>query len=223
MCAAPLLTERLTDAFDMARSVHNGHSIKGTNLPYLVHILDVCSIAMRHGADEDQAIAALLHDVVEDGGGAPKLEEIGMRFGDRVAGIVLACSDSLEVDPTAKSDWWTRKISYVDHLREASPEVALVSAADKLSNLRATLAGYEATGDSIFARFRTGRMGTLWYYRRLAEILPSRLPPTDLATRLGTSLQETLTELYDAIGPDAEADWVEALAEERARRQEGTA
>ncbi len=223
MCAAPLLTERLTGAFDMARSVHNGRSIKGTDLPYLVHILDVCSIAMRHGADEDEAIAALLHDVVEDGGGAPVLVEITSRFGDRVAGIVRACSDSLEVDPAAKPDWWTRKLDYIDQLRDASPEVALVSAADKLSNLRSILAEYEAIGDGVFARFRSGRMGTLWYYRRIAEIVPSRLPPTDLATRLGASLQETLTELLEVIGPEAEDDWIESLAKERNRRHSGRA
>jgi (p)ppGpp synthase/HD superfamily hydrolase len=107
-------------------------------LPYLLHLLDVCSIALRHGADEDLAIAALLHDVVEDGGGAPMLDEIRDQFDDRVGDIVLACSDSLEVDP-AKPDWWQRKIQYTDHAE---------------------------FGDVLFERFKTGRVGTLWYYRR---------------------------------------------------------
>jgi GTP pyrophosphokinase len=215
---APLLTHRLTGAFDLARDVHNGDAIKGNSLPYLLHVLDVCSIALRHGADEDQAIAALLHDVVEDGGGAPMLDEIRERFGDRVADIVLACSDSLEVDRANKLDWWVRKIGYIDHLRVATGDVALVSGADKLSNARSIVADHATQGDAVFANFKTGRVGTLWYYRRIAQILPSRLPETDLARRLGTSLQRAVRELVEAVGPAATTDWHEAIAEEQAHR-----
>ena len=214
----PLLTHRLTSAFDLAREVHNGDPIKGTTMPYLLHLLDVCSIALRHGADEDQAIAALLHDVVEDGGGAPMLDSIRQRFGDRVADIVLACSDSLEVDRANKPDWWIRKIAYIDHLRVTSSDAALVSGADKLSNARSIVADYETQGDAVFSNFKTGRVGTLWYYRRIAEILPGRLPDTERAQRLGALLQDTVHDLVQSVGPAAATDWHEAIAEEQAHR-----
>ena len=218
MADIPVLTQRLTDAFDMARDVHNGDGIKGTHLPYLLHVLDVCSVALRHGADEDQAIAALLHDVVEDGGGAPVLDEIRQRFGDRVAEIVLACSDSQEADPANKPDWWVRKIRYIDHLHTMSSDAALVSGADKLSNVRSIVADYETHGEDFFSVFKTGRVGTLWYYRRIAEILPSRLADTEAAQRIGDLLQSTVSELVEAVGPAAATDWRNGRAEEQAHR-----
>lgn len=218
---------RLTDAADLARRVHADQTIKGTTLPYLAHLFDVCAIALRHGADEDQAIAALLHDAVEDGGGEPMLHQIRTTFGDRVADIVLACSDSLEVDPTAKPDWWTRKIAYLDHLAEATIDTALVSGADKLANVRSLLVEYRRGGDEIFAKFRTGRAGTLWYYRRIAELLPSRLrEASDHPTLddLGRELATSVDALLAAIGPDTvAADWELALAEERRTRAGNTA
>ena len=218
MADAPILTKRLSDAFDMAREVHNGDSIKGSNLPYLLHLLDVCSIALRHGADEDLAIAALLHDVVEDGGGAPMLDEIRDQFDDRVGDIVFACSDSLEVDPAKKPDWWQRKIQYTDHLRVASTDVALVSGADKLSNVRSIVADHAEIGDALFERFKTGRVGTLWYYRRIAQILPSRLSDAEGAQRLGASLCSVVSELLEAVGDGGADDWHIALEIEEKER-----
>jgi (p)ppGpp synthase/HD superfamily hydrolase len=218
MAEAPILTKRLSDAFDMAREVHNGNSIKGTDLPYLLHLLDVSSIALRHGADEDLAIAALLHDVVEDGGGAPMLDKIRDQFDDRVADIVLACSDSLEVDPARKPDWWQRKIQYVDHLRVASTDVALVSGADKLSNARSIVADHAELGETVFELFKTGRVGTLWYYRRLAQILPTRLSDAEGAQRLGASLRGVVSELLEAVGDGAADDWHVALETEEKKR-----
>jgi len=219
----PMLTERLTAAFDMARTAHDGDTIKGSNLPYLLHLLDVCSIALRHGADEDQAIASLLHDVVEDGGGAPMLDEIRHAFGDRVADIVLACSDSVEVDRTQKADWWARKIPYLDHLEVATTDVALVSGADKLSNARSIVDDLAHHGDGVFERFKTKRAGTLWYYRRIAAILPDRLPPGEGPERLGAALRATVDELIAAVG-DAEAakDWSQALAREQQERADAS-
>ena len=217
--AVPDLSPRLTAAFDMARRVHSEDSIKGTDVPYLVHLLDVASILLRHSGDEDQAIAAFLHDVVEDGGGEPMLAEIRDEFGERVGDIVLSCSDSLEVDPTAKLPWWTRKIAYIDHLHVATHDVAMVSAADKLSNARSIVADFEAHGDAVWENFKTGRMGTLWYYRRIADILPSRLPDADRPQRLGTTLTSTVHELVEAVGASAAAsDWHDAVAEETTHR-----
>jgi (p)ppGpp synthase/HD superfamily hydrolase len=216
------LSPRLTEAFDMAREAHNGGSIKGTELPYLLHVLDVCSIALRHGADEDQAIAALLHDAVEDGGGAPKLAEIRVTFGDRVGDIVEACSDSLEVDPTKKAEWWLRKIRYIDHLAVATEDTALVSGADKLSNVRSLIADHAVLGDASFEKFRTGRAGTVWYYCRMVEVLPARLPATDRAQSLGVLLQTAVHELVTAVGEPAADDWREATAQEQCQRSKMT-
>jgi hypothetical protein len=245
--AVPDLSPRLTAAFDMARRVHSEDSIKGTDVPYLVHLLDVASILLRHSGDEDQAIAAFLQDVVEDGGGEPMLAEIRDEFGERVGDIVLSCSDSLEVDPTAKLPWWTRKIAYIDHLHVATHDVAMVSAADKLSNARSIVADFEAHGDAVWENFKTGRMGTLWYHRRIADILPSRLPDADRPQRLGTTLtctvhgarctvhgarctvhgarctvhgaRCTVHELVEAVGASAAAsDWHDAVAEETTHR-----
>lgn len=204
----------MTAAFDMARRSHNETTIKGTNLPYLLHLLDVSAIALRHGADEDQATAALLHDAVEDGGGAQVAGEIRAEFGDRVADIVLGCSDSVVADASSKPPWWQRKVQYIDHLADASPDVAFVSAADKLSNVRSILTDLDRHGDDLWSRFKTGRAGTLWYYRTLARVLPGQLPETDGAERLGHALVESVSQLIDAVGTEAAtADWQQATAE----------
>jgi (p)ppGpp synthase/HD superfamily hydrolase len=217
---APHLSGRMTAAFEMARDVHNGQSLKETDLPYLLHLLDTCSIALRHGADEDQAIAALLHDAVEDGGGEAKADEIGAAFGERVKQIVLDCSDSLVEDPEDKKPWWDRKIQYVDHMHVASQDTAMVSAADKLSNARSIVAGVAEHGDEFWTRFKTGRVGSLWYYRRIAEVLPSRLPDTDRAQRLGRSLQDVVATMIELVGVDqAKVDWHAAIGEEQRVRE----
>lgn len=209
------LTERMTAAFDMARDVHADQTLKGTDLPYLLHLLDACSIALRHGADEDQAIAALLHDVVEDGGGQAMLDDIEDRFGERVRQIVYDCSDSLVADPTDKPPWWQRKIQYLDHLRTASHDTALVTGADKLSNARSLVVDVGEHGDTFWERFTAGRPGSLWYYRRIVEILPARLPETDLASRLAASLRREVDCLLEIVGHDqADHDWKLALASE---------
>jgi (p)ppGpp synthase/HD superfamily hydrolase len=123
---------------------------------------------LQHGGNEDEAIAALLHDAVEDQGGRPTLEEIRRRFGDNVAQIVEACSDT-DVQP--KPPWRPRKEAALAHLAHATPSVRLVKAADKLDNCRSLLAGFRLHGEAISKHFRGGRDGTLWYYRTGVEIL----------------------------------------------------
>jgi GTP pyrophosphokinase len=126
--------------------------------------MGVASLALEFGGDEDMAIAALLHDVVEDCGGAPMLKEVKRRFGSRVAKIVNGCTDSYG-EP--KPPWRERKETYIRHLKSADAETRLVSAADKLNNVRSILSDYREIGESIWARFNGGRDGTLWYYRAL--------------------------------------------------------
>src|SRR5258708_35819697 len=135
--------------------------------------MGVASLVLEAGGDEDLAIAALLHDVVEDCGGAPMLKEVRRRFGVRVAKVVDGCTDA-DTDP--KPPWWERKELYIRHLRRADADTRLVSAADKLNNVRSILADYRQVGESVWSRFNGGREGTLWYYRTLREEFLRRKP-----------------------------------------------
>ncbi|HEX6162974.1 MAG TPA: HD domain-containing protein [Vicinamibacterales bacterium] len=167
-------TERFASAMAYAYQVHANQRRKGTGIPYLAHILGVTAIAMEYGADEDQAIAALLHDAAEDGGGEATLAEIRARFGDAVADIVLGCSDSLVEDPEDKLPWQERKENYLAHLENASQSVCFVSAADKLHNVRSIIRDYHEHGEEIWNRFQGRRDGTLWYYETVADTLIRR-------------------------------------------------
>lgn len=163
-----MLSERFAEALAFAFQLHAGQLRKGTSIPYVAHLLGVVSLVLEQGADEDTAIAALLHDAVEDAGGAATREEIRRRFGPRVAEIVVSCTDA-ETSP--KPAWRERKEAYIAHIREASPAARLVSAADKLHNARAILSDYRAIGEALWHRFNGGKEGTLWYYRALVTAL----------------------------------------------------
>ena len=160
------LGPRLRRAFLFAADKHAGQARKASTIPYIAHLMGVASLVLEFGGDEDMAIAALLHDVVEDCGGAPMLAQVRRRFGNRVAKIVAGCTDS---DTTPKPAWRERKESYIRHLKDADAETRLVSAADKLNNVRSILTDYRDVGEAIWARFHGGRDGTLWYYRTLLE------------------------------------------------------
>jgi (p)ppGpp synthase/HD superfamily hydrolase len=129
--------------------------------------MGVASLVLEAGGDEDLAIAALLHDVVEDCGGAPMLKEVRRRFGSRVAKVVDGCTDA---DTYPKPPWRDRKEKYIRHLKTADADTRLVSAADKLNNVRSILSDYRAIGESVWSRFNGGREGTLWYYRTLLDV-----------------------------------------------------
>ncbi len=158
--------ERLEEALLYATRLHRDQTRKGTEVPYVTHLLAVAAIVGENGGTEDEVVAALLHDAPEDRGGKECLEEIRARFGDDVAEIVDGCTDTYE-DP--KPEWRPRKEAYVAHVAEASPSVRLVSAADKLHNARSILADLRALGDELWDRFTGGKEGTLWYYRALVE------------------------------------------------------
>jgi (p)ppGpp synthase/HD superfamily hydrolase len=160
------LGPRFLKGFLFAAEKHAGQTRKTTTVPYIAHLMGVASLVLEFGGDEDMAIAALLHDVVEDCGGAPMLKEVRRRFGSRVAKIVEGCTDS-DIDP--KPPWRGRKETYLRHLKSADAETRLVSAADKLNNARSILSDYREVGESIWARFNGGREGTLWYYRALVQ------------------------------------------------------
>jgi len=164
--AGVMLGERFDEAMQYASRLHQRQRRKGTAVPYLAHLMSVAALVLEHGGDEDMAVAALLHDAVEDQGGKPVLGEIRRRFGERVAGIVAGCTDA---DTLPKPPWRQRKEEYIAHVRHAPADVSLVSAADKLHNARTVLADYRRHGEALWGRFQGGREGTLWYYRALVE------------------------------------------------------
>lgn len=176
---------RFAEAVAWAVSLHAGQVRKGTGIPYVAHVLAVATIALEHGADEDVAIAAVLHDAVEDCGGERTRELIAARFGGRVARIVDGCTDATE---TPKPPWAARKATYLDHLPGAPAEVLLVSASDKLHNARSILVDFRAVGDALWSRFKGGREGTLWYYRSLVTAYEQAgaVPPALLAEIVDT-------------------------------------
>ncbi|MBD2743441.1 HD domain-containing protein [Coleofasciculus sp. FACHB-1120] len=161
-----ILSQRFIDALTFATTLHANQIRKGSGVPYISHLLGVTSIALEHGANEDEAIAALLHDAIEDQGGAATREEIRRRFGDTVTEIVNGCTDA---DTTPKPPWQQRKEAYLAHIPTASTSVRLVSAADKLHNARSILTDYHIVGEAVWERFQAGKQGTLWYYRSLVD------------------------------------------------------
>jgi (p)ppGpp synthase/HD superfamily hydrolase len=176
-----LLTSRFRDALWFAAFLHAGQWRKGTDIPYVAHLLAVSSLVLENGGSEDAAIAGLLHDAVEDQGGERVLEQIASRFGAPVAAIVEACSDTKE---NPKPPWRERKERYIEHLAPVTSETLLVSLADKLHNARAILADYRKLGESLWERFQGGRDGTLWYYGTLVGAFTERGEHADLVDEL---------------------------------------
>jgi (p)ppGpp synthase/HD superfamily hydrolase len=180
MSNATVLTDRFDRALIYATHVHGGQIRKGTSTPYIAHLLAVAATVLEYGGDEDIAIAALLHDSVEDQGGKARLEDVRNRFGQRVARIVEACSDSLADTGRGerKAHWQERKEAYLAHLREADEDILRVSLADKVHNARAILRDLRKSdvGDKVWARFSQPKDRTLWYYRSLANTFRKMLP-----------------------------------------------
>ena len=164
--ASRLLGARFDRAFLFASDKHARQTRKASTIPYVAHLIGVASLVLEAGGDEDMAIAALLHDVVEDCGGHKMLKEVRRRFGARVAKIVDGCTDAYVLP---KPPWQERKENYIAHLKKADAETRLVSAADKLNNVRSILSDYREIGEFVWSRFSGGREGTLWYYRTLRD------------------------------------------------------
>jgi GTP pyrophosphokinase len=160
------LTDRFEKALVFAAQRHAKQKRKGTGVPYVSHLLAVCALVLEQGGSEDEAIAALLHDAVEDR--AATLDEIHDRFGDRVAGIVSGCSDT---DEYPKPPWKARKAAYIEHVKVAGASEQLVSAADKLHNARSILCDYRREGERVWDRFNADKQQTLWYYEALVRAL----------------------------------------------------
>lgn len=198
-----MLTRRFTEAVEYARAHHEADVRKSTTIPYLSHLLAVSALVIENGGSEPQAIAALLHDVVEDGGGEAALAEIADRFGSDIAAIVAGCSDTTAA---VKEDWQVRKDRYLEHLELAGPDVLLVSASDKVHNAASILADLREHGDQTWARFNRGPQHQLWYYGALRDVFLRRLPG-----RLADELDRTVRDINRLTDPD---DRIEGLGHE---------
>ena len=179
-----ILSDRFDDALVYASRLHREQTRKGSGIPYVSHLLAVCSLVIEHGGSEDQAIAALLHDAAEDQGGEPRLNEIRARYGAAVADIVADCTDAW-TDP--KPDWRPRKEAYLAALASKPATSLLVSLADKTHNAGAILGDYRLLGDGLWDRFNGGRDGTIWYYRSLSAVFDKAMPGA-LAERLSRTV-----------------------------------
>jgi (p)ppGpp synthase/HD superfamily hydrolase len=184
------LTWRFDTALQFASGLHHQQTRKGTHIPYIAHLMSVCALIIEAGGDEDQTIAGLLHDAVEDQGGRSTLDTIRHMFGDRVASIVESCSDSTATDPTEKPPWRERKVKYLEHLRTGSGDALMVSAADKLHNARAILSDYRELGESLWTRFNAPKKDQLWYYDELVKTLQKTAAPKELVAELARVVEE---------------------------------
>jgi len=199
------LGERFEKALIYAFNTHLLHLRKGTDTPYYSHLLATCALVLENEGDEDGAIAALLHDVVEDHGGQPRLNDVRRRFGDRVGKIVEGLSDSLEEDPANKRPWRPRKEEYLEHLAaESDRSVLLVSAADKAHNVRTILADLDRVGEEVWRRFEPGRENPAqgrkevgWYYRELLAIYVGKVPDALL-----NDLRRTVDTIWPPTGEE---------------------
>lgn len=169
----PRLGDRFAEALSYAARLHATQTRKAKDTPYIAHLLGVASLAIDGGADEDEAIAAVLHDAVEDQGGEPTRAEIERRFGARVAELVVALSDSLvdTSDGSKKEPWQVRKDRYIEHLRHADRSVRLLAACDKLHNLRELVEDHRRLGDDVWSHFSAGPEKQLWFYRTVVGVL----------------------------------------------------
>ncbi len=183
------MTPRYTRAIHFAAMIHEGQERKGTAIPYIVHPVAVAALVAEYNGDEDQQIAALLHDVLEDSGPhhGPEIQRL---FGSRVLAIVEACTDGVPDASGKKPPWKTRKQEYLVHLAIASDDVLLVSGCDKLSNAQAILSDLEKIGHAVFDRFTAKREETIWYYQELSRIFSERKTPIESALRETVSKME---------------------------------
>jgi (p)ppGpp synthase/HD superfamily hydrolase len=206
MGAGPL-SERFDEALAYAAAHHRRQLRKGSRVPYMSHLMSVSALVLEHGGSEDQAIAALLHDAVEDapaGEGPTVLKEIRERFGEPVAEIVEACSDSLNETDAGKAPWAERKRAYTDGLRDPgkkSDEALLVTAADKIHNGSCIAADLRTYGSGFWSTFNACEHELLWYYTSVEAAVAERLPGSAIAG----ALRRTVDELLAAAGVDRSA------------------
>ena len=193
------MTPRYNDALALAARAHLGQSRKGTAIPYIVHPVGVAGLVALYGGDEDQQIAALLHDVLEDGG-PEYAAEIASHFGERVLRIVQGCTDALPDALGKKPDWKTRKQAYLAYLADTDADTLLVSCCDKLYNAQAIRDDVKDLGDALYERFGAGKAGTHWYYQSLAQAFCSAAEKQGAESRL-LPAAKALAEVVAGLEP----------------------
>ena len=186
-----LLTPRFDEALTLAARVHAGDVRKGTQIPYVAHLLGVCALVLADGGDEDEGIAGLLHDTLEDHPDLISRHQLEDRFGARVRRLVEGCTDTpADYRGGPKPPWCERKLHYLEHLRDAPPDELRVSLADKVDNARAIAADYRLLGEALWSRFSVGSRDQLWYYRSLVEVIGTARPPGRLLGLLDAQVTE---------------------------------
>ncbi len=197
----PFLTWRFDVALQFASGLHHQQRRKKTKIPYIAHLMAVCALVLEAGGDEDQAIAALLHDAVEDQGGLPTLDTIQHLFGERVADAVEACSDSTVSDAGKKFPWRERKEKYLAHLQSTKNTDALVVAiADRIHNARAMLSDYRDSGEKLWGRFNAPKEDQLWFCDELVETFRQSAAPKALVGELERIVNELKGECEARVG-----------------------
>jgi len=187
----PFLTERFVDALQFTHDVHRSQIRKKTTIPYVSHLLSVAGLVLESGGDEDLAIAALLHDAVEDAedmSGEEMSDRIRAIFGDRVADIVDGCSDAKSSPGGSKPPWRSRKEAYLEHLRSAPNDVLRVSIADKVHNARSIATDHDRFGEALWERFSSSSEDSHWYYTSLRDIYKERISDSYLIKELDIAL-----------------------------------
>ena len=182
------LTDRFQKAMAYATELHKDQTRKSTAITYICHPFGVASLVLEAGGDEDQAIAALLHDIPEDCGGEPRLKEISEMFGSRVEKIVRGCSDSLVEDPEEKAPWKERKEVHINHLNDADLDTLTVTAADKAHNARSIATDLQNQGPSLWNRFNADRASIIWYYESVYTVLQAKGVSVALLTPLRSAI-----------------------------------
>ena len=195
-----ILSDRFVRAVDYAMVIHATQVRKGTAVPYLAHLLGVASLVLEANGDEDLAIAGLLHDAVEDCGGLPRLDDVRHRFGDRVAAVVLGCSDATDAESKKQQDYWERKRVYLDHLRNADMDVLLVSLADKVHNARSIVTDIERYGITVLSKFNGGPQQILDHYSECLEIGKANGAHEALLTPLANSVKDITRSITPSNG-----------------------
>ncbi len=181
---------RVGEALTLAAVLHAEQPRKGTSIPYVSHLVAVAALVMEDGGDENDVIAALLHDAVEDQGGTETAAVIREQFGDQVADVVIECSDAAPEAGDEKPPWHERKRHHLAGIADMSASALRVSAADKLHNVQSTLSDVRRYGTSVWDRFKTGREGFLWYHNEVLAVLLRRTPDSRSVQRLSQALEE---------------------------------
>lgn len=198
--SVPVLSSAFSRGFALALVWHATDVRKDTEIPYVSHLMAVASLVLEDGGDEDQAVAALLHDAGEDAGGEMAVRLIEKEFNPRVAAIVRACSDSLLPRGEEKEPWGIRKQRYLEHLVELAEagdtDALLVTACDKLHNARSILVDYRREGDRLWERFNATSLGVLWYHGIVLDIVREPLA----GRRVVAQLEEVVEALFAEVG-----------------------